>query len=261
MNPIPRRHFLSVPFAAAASASIYAHGGQRDASPGGVRRLTHPGFLDLQVNGFAGVDFNDPATSVEQIEHALAVLRSHGVTRLLPTIIVGPFDRVRAVRAHAAEGTNAGNSRAPPRGAVHLARRGRQGGASPRRHGSCLDRRLQTAAGRRRWTRAPGDDCAGSAGRARADRAPARHGHPGRDRPHCRYARADPCRHPRRRHALHASRERLRADAAAPSELHLGATGRRRAAGVDHRGRPSSAARYREDDDPREDTAPRGTRH
>ena len=92
MNPIPRRHFLSVPFAAAASASIYAHGGQRDASPGGVRRLTHPGFLDLQVNGFAGVDFNDPATSVEQIEHALAVLRSHGVTRLLPTIIVGPFD-------------------------------------------------------------------------------------------------------------------------------------------------------------------------
>ena len=192
MNPIPRRHFLSVPFAAAASASIYAHGGQRDASPGGVRRLTHPGFLDLQVNGFAGVDFNDPATSVEQIEHALAVLRSHGVTRLLPTIIVGPFDEYERcartllkVRTPAILGLHLEGPYISPE-------EGAQGRASPRRHGPCLDRRLQTAAGRRRWTRAPGDDCAGSAGRARTDRAPARHGHPRRDRPHRRYARADP---------------------------------------------------------------------
>ncbi|HOC18175.1 MAG TPA: amidohydrolase family protein [Vicinamibacterales bacterium] len=54
---------------------------------GAVRRFTHPGFLDLQVNGFAGVDFNDPATTPDQVRHAAAVMRQHGVTRFLPTII------------------------------------------------------------------------------------------------------------------------------------------------------------------------------
>lgn len=45
------------------------------------------GFVDLQVNGFAGVDFNDPALSDDGIEHAIGVLRSTGVTRFLPTLI------------------------------------------------------------------------------------------------------------------------------------------------------------------------------
>jgi N-acetylglucosamine-6-phosphate deacetylase len=58
-----------------------------------VRRLRHPGFLDLQVNGFAGVDFNDPSTSPDQVHHAIAALRGHGVTAILPTIISGPLDR------------------------------------------------------------------------------------------------------------------------------------------------------------------------
>jgi N-acetylglucosamine-6-phosphate deacetylase len=92
---LPRRHFLGVPLAAAASAATSAPLPRRqgDLQAGGVHRLTHPGFLDLQVNGFAGVDFNDPATSVDQVHQALAALRAHGVTRLLPTIISAPFDR------------------------------------------------------------------------------------------------------------------------------------------------------------------------
>ncbi len=45
------------------------------------------------MNGFAGVDFNDPATSPEHVHHALTALRSHGVTRILPTIISGPLER------------------------------------------------------------------------------------------------------------------------------------------------------------------------
>ena len=55
-------------------------------------RLTSPAFLDLQVNGFAGVSFNDPATTPEQVHHALAALRARGVTRLLPTIISSAAD-------------------------------------------------------------------------------------------------------------------------------------------------------------------------
>jgi N-acetylglucosamine-6-phosphate deacetylase len=55
-----------------------------------VRRLTHPGFLDLQVNGFAGVDFNDPSTTTDQVRQAIAALRGRGVTRFLPTLISAP---------------------------------------------------------------------------------------------------------------------------------------------------------------------------
>jgi N-acetylglucosamine-6-phosphate deacetylase len=58
-----------------------------------IRRLTSPGFLDLQVNGFAGVDFNDPATTVDDLHRALGVLRAHGVTRLLPTLITSSAER------------------------------------------------------------------------------------------------------------------------------------------------------------------------
>ena len=45
------------------------------------------------MNGFAGVDFNDPSTSPDQVHQALASLRGHGVTAILPTIISGPLDR------------------------------------------------------------------------------------------------------------------------------------------------------------------------
>ena len=56
-------------------------------------RLVHPGFLDLQVNGYAGVDFNDPSTSGERVHGALASLRASGVTQVLPTLISAPLER------------------------------------------------------------------------------------------------------------------------------------------------------------------------
>jgi N-acetylglucosamine-6-phosphate deacetylase len=45
-----------------------------------------PGFVDLQVNGFAGVDFNSPD---EDIARALPAIFSTGVTRFFPTVITG----------------------------------------------------------------------------------------------------------------------------------------------------------------------------
>ena len=47
------------------------------------------GFIDLQVNGFAGVDFNKPGITSEQIDLALADMAMTGVTRFLPTLITG----------------------------------------------------------------------------------------------------------------------------------------------------------------------------
>ena len=43
-----------------------------------------PGFIDIQVNGFAGVDYNDPATPHEEIARSLHVLFATGVTRFYP---------------------------------------------------------------------------------------------------------------------------------------------------------------------------------
>ncbi len=55
-----------------------------------------PGFIDLQVNGFTGVDFNDPTTSHDEIARALRALFATGVTRFYPTVITGPPDAMVA---------------------------------------------------------------------------------------------------------------------------------------------------------------------
>lgn len=48
-----------------------------------------PGFIDLQVNGFAGVDYNSPDTPHDEIARSLRVQFATGTTRLLPTVITG----------------------------------------------------------------------------------------------------------------------------------------------------------------------------
>lgn len=50
-------------------------------------RVNFPGLVDLQVNGFAGVDFNSPDCAGEPVARALAAMRATGVTRCLPTVI------------------------------------------------------------------------------------------------------------------------------------------------------------------------------
>jgi N-acetylglucosamine-6-phosphate deacetylase len=51
-----------------------------------------PGWIDLQVNGFAGVDYNNPTTTHAEIARSIRVLFSTGVTRFYPTVITGPPD-------------------------------------------------------------------------------------------------------------------------------------------------------------------------
>ena len=59
-------------------------------------RVQFPGLVDIQVNGFAGVDFNSPDVTPDRIRQALTALRASGVTRFLPTFITGPLDRFAA---------------------------------------------------------------------------------------------------------------------------------------------------------------------
>jgi N-acetylglucosamine-6-phosphate deacetylase len=55
-----------------------------------------PGFIDLQVNGFAGVDFNSPDALHAEIERAIRAMFSTGVTRFFPTVITGAPDAMLA---------------------------------------------------------------------------------------------------------------------------------------------------------------------
>lgn len=66
------------------------------AGSGGENVFIAPGFVDLQVNGFAGVDYNSPTAAPEDIARSLRVLFSTGVTRLFPTIITGDPDSMLA---------------------------------------------------------------------------------------------------------------------------------------------------------------------
>jgi N-acetylglucosamine-6-phosphate deacetylase len=57
------------------------------------RTVDAPGLCDLQVNGFAGVDFNDPATPRERYDLAAARMRETGVTLFLPTLVTSTTER------------------------------------------------------------------------------------------------------------------------------------------------------------------------
>jgi len=52
--------------------------------------MDSPGLIDLQVNGYAGVDFNDTGVEAATLDHALAAMLRSGVTACLPTLITAP---------------------------------------------------------------------------------------------------------------------------------------------------------------------------
>ena len=55
-----------------------------------------PGWIDLQVNGFAGVDYNSPSSTHEQIAHSVRAMFACGVTRFFPTVITGSPENMTA---------------------------------------------------------------------------------------------------------------------------------------------------------------------
>src|SRR5438270_304435 len=62
-------------------------------------RWISPGWIDIQVNGFDGVDYNSPVVSHADIARSLAAQFSAGVTRCFPTVITGaPEDMANSLR-------------------------------------------------------------------------------------------------------------------------------------------------------------------
>jgi N-acetylglucosamine-6-phosphate deacetylase len=58
----------------------------------GDSTFVSPGWIDLQVNGFAGVDYNSPSASHEEIARSIRAMFETGVTRFYPTVITGSPD-------------------------------------------------------------------------------------------------------------------------------------------------------------------------
>lgn len=54
-----------------------------------------PGFVDLQVNGFGGVDFSDPGVTPEAVHAAFRGVLGRGTAAFLPTIITSPLEVYR----------------------------------------------------------------------------------------------------------------------------------------------------------------------
>lgn len=52
------------------------------------------GFFDLQVNGFAGVDFQQPDLSARELARAVDSLHAHGTDRILLTLITDSIGRL-----------------------------------------------------------------------------------------------------------------------------------------------------------------------
>lgn len=53
-----------------------------------------PGLIDLQVNGFAGIDFNTPGIAADALDHALQAMAATGVAACLPTLITAPTEHL-----------------------------------------------------------------------------------------------------------------------------------------------------------------------
>jgi N-acetylglucosamine-6-phosphate deacetylase len=66
-----------------------------------------PGWIDLQVNGFAGVDYNSPSSSHEEIARSIRAILQTGVTRFFPTVITGSPEDMSGALANLARAKEA----------------------------------------------------------------------------------------------------------------------------------------------------------
>ena len=53
-----------------------------------------PGLIDIQINGYMGVDFSGPHLTVEGVKKATKALWKAGVTSYFPTIITSDIKRI-----------------------------------------------------------------------------------------------------------------------------------------------------------------------
>jgi N-acetylglucosamine-6-phosphate deacetylase len=91
-----------------------------DDRPAGETAWLSAGLIDLQVNGFAGIDLNRNHLAPSDVARLTAVLRAHGVTGYLPTLITASEDKIIAALAAIAKARAADPAVAHAIPAVHV---------------------------------------------------------------------------------------------------------------------------------------------
>ena len=64
-------------------------------APVGIDTWIAPAFIDLQVNGFSGVDYCSPHSSLEDIARSIDDQFATGVARIYPTVITGGAENMQ----------------------------------------------------------------------------------------------------------------------------------------------------------------------
>jgi len=75
--------------------------------PAATTTLPNGGYIDLQVNGFAGADFNGDDLTENRVHHACLLMREEGAAGLLPTVITAEPDAMSRRLARLVELRNA----------------------------------------------------------------------------------------------------------------------------------------------------------
>jgi N-acetylglucosamine-6-phosphate deacetylase len=110
-----------------------------DDGPAGETAWLSAGLVDLQVNGFAGIDLNSPHLAQAGVARLAAALRTCGVTSFLPTLITASEAAITAALAAIADARRADPLVAHAIPAVHvegphIAPEDGPRGAHPREH-------------------------------------------------------------------------------------------------------------------------------
>lgn len=68
--------------------------------------IVAPGFVELQINGYHGLDFSDPQLSSDEILHLTKTLLKEGVTSFYPTVTTYPKDVIKKALSNISTAVN-----------------------------------------------------------------------------------------------------------------------------------------------------------
>ena len=135
-----------------------------------LRRRTRPCLFDIQVNGFAGVDFQDPGITGEELRRACQALRRRRIHRILLTLTTDSIDslerkfaRVESLR-HPRSARAGDRSGLSSRGTLHEPGRRLLRGPLRQCHAATEPAGVRAPAKRGRREYPPGHDRPGMAG-------------------------------------------------------------------------------------------------
>src|SRR5699024_7476883 len=61
------------------------------------RNIIAPGLVDIQINGYMGIDFNDRSLHANEWEQTIHHLTKVGVTTFYPTVITNSFEQLARI--------------------------------------------------------------------------------------------------------------------------------------------------------------------